>query len=200
MSVYMQRVKRHGHVGYPEDYVKDKYQTAPLLKYHSYTKKMETVFGSGNVLPIGYEQSKDHEKGIVGDFLSRILGFAPNWVETEKVVNVSPSPVELKLLLLANLYSPRPKLSDYIVEDSVLAGRSTSFKGHALISNELARDVLDYYAVENSKLFKNYNVAFPAYQEKDYCDIKDVVIPSEDMASILMGLIVRLDKELSRLR
>lgn len=194
MSGYMQRVKRHGHVGYPEDYVKEKYRKAPLLNYYNYTRSIENIVGKGNVIPLNYENSKRHPKGIVGDFWENVFGAVPDWLEKEKVVNVSPSPQEIKLLLLANKFSPRNNFSDFIVEDSVVSGRSGSHSEHSLLSNELVVELLDYFKNQNLKLKNEYGISFTPYQEREFVDLEKIPLSLESAVISLLGLIVRQDK------
>lgn len=196
LSAYMQRVKRHGYSSYPVEHVKKVYRKANLLNYHSTAKKFEGIFGPGNVVPLCYEDSKHHQNGIVGHFLSRIFSKEPEGITIPDIVNVSPSPLELKFQLMANVYSPKAKLSDLLVKNSAIAGRGGIHKRHSLIPNELIKEVMNYFTTENDKLESEYGITFPELEWAEYVDIRNMDMDVNELMSIFIGLLVALDKKI----
>ena len=120
----------------------------PALPFSGGTGKAPYVTQGpeAKTLPTGYEKeaappyheitfpfppkAKQHKKELVGHFLERLLGECPDWVEVAPTVNTSPSPLETKLMLMANMYSPRMRFSDYIIQDSITSGRSGKYISH----------------------------------------------------------------------
>lgn len=196
LSTYMQRVKRHGYSAYPEEHVRKVYKKAEPLRYHTAAKKFEGVFGSGNVIPLCYEDCKNHPKGIIGHFFSRIFSVVPDWITTPEVVNVSPTPLELKFQLMANVYSPKSKFSDLLVRNSAIAGRGGVHKKHSLIPADLVQEVMDFFSDENRKMKKDFGISFPEIEVDEYVDIRNMEVNVDDLMSVFIGLLVALDKKI----
>ncbi len=203
MSGYMQRVKRHGYMGNPNDYLLNEYKLIHFLNYFGYFNEIETILGQNNLVVSIYELTKINTKGLVGHFMQSILGECPEWVNIDPVVNTSPSLIEIKLMLMANKYSPRMKFSDFIVEDSIKAGRSTKYKLHSIVSPEVTQVIMDYFKNQNSKFEKKYcnGQVFPSidYIQKEYLDIDDLFFSSGEVMEIIAGFLVRYDRRLLKL-
>lgn len=199
MSSYMQRVKRHGFTGMPEDFIESNFKNIHFLKYFGYANELESYLGEGNVIPMSYEDTKQHVNGLVGHFMNRILGKNADWVSVDPVVNVSPSPVELKMMIVANQFGARPKLSDFLVQDSVTSGRGGKFKEHAILAPALLDEVMSYFNEQNQKFSEKYGITFGQVRAKEYLNLRELEVDHETMTSVLMGLIVRLDRRVALL-
>lgn len=201
MSSYMQRVKRHGYTGDPSKYIQSEYKKIHFLNYFGYFNQYENILGKENLNVSIYESTKQHEKGLVGHFMDIITGKCPDWVQIDPVVNTSPSPLEIKLILIANKYGPRMKFSDYIIEDSIKAGRSSKFKEHSIVSPEVLNEVMEYFKEQN-KLFEEkytHGQLFPDIVSGEFVDINNLQFTSEDVMDIISGLMVRFDRRLLKL-
>ena len=177
MSGYIQRVKRHGHIGNPNEYLKTQFKKVHFLNYYGYFNELELVLGPENISVSIYENTKEHKKGLVGHFMDTLLGQCPDWVNTNETINTSPSPLEIKLMLIANQYSPRMKFSDFIVEDSIKTSRSTKYKSHNIASPQVVDEVMNYFAEQNNKFEIKYcdGEKFPPMEAKDYIDLDNIV-------------------------
>ena len=199
MSSYMQRVKRHGFTGMPEDFIADSFKHIHFLKYFGYANELEGYLGEGNVLPFNYNDTKNHSNGLIGHFVKQIIGYDPAWIKVDPIVNVSPSPVELKMMIVANQYGARSQLSDFLVEDSAKAGRGNKFKQHAILDPKLLDEILNYFEIQNRDFNEKFGISFPSPELKEFVDLSTLAIDPSIMSSVLMGLIVRLDRRLARL-
>lgn len=201
MSSYMQRVKRHGLTAFPEEFILNSYKNIPFLKYYSYAKKYEEVLGKKNLLPFIFENTRIHEKGLIGHFIEEILGYCPDWLEDNKSINTSPSPLELRMILASNQYNPRMRFSDFIIEDSIRRERSKKYQSHNIVSNETVHQVMDYFAEQNRKFCKKFteNETFPTISDEKSVSLKDLNFTNEELMDVLSGLIVRYDKRLAKL-
>lgn len=197
MSSYMQRVKRHGFTGMPEDFIIESYQNIHFLKYFGYANGLENHIGKGNVLPFNYDDTREYKNGLVGHFMNQILGFDAQWIDVDPVINVSPNPVELKMMLIANQFGARPQLSDFLVQDSVLSGRGGKFRQHAILHPDLKMIINKYFNEQNSKFEEKFNIKFAKLEDKEFVDLETLEIDQSTMVSVLMGLIVRLDRRLA---
>ncbi|UQB43259.1 hypothetical protein JX580_05125 [Thiomicrospira microaerophila] len=201
MSSYMQRVKRHGCTDYPEDYILSNYKNIHFLKYYGYANLYVDVLGRENLYAFIYESTNKHPKGLVGHFVEKILGFCPDWITVQKSVNTSPSPLEVKFILSSNSYNPRMMFTDFIIEDSILKGRSAEYINHNIVSNEVVREVINYFNEQNKKFCEEFteNDVFPEAEVRDFVNLKELIFSSEELMEIVAGLLVRYDKRLSRL-
>ncbi len=203
MSGYMQRVKRHGYIGNPNDYLLDKFRSIHFLNYFGYFSEIETLLGKDNLLVDIYESTKTHPKGLIGHFMQSILGQCPEWVKTDPTINTSPSPLEIKLMLISNKYSPRMQFSDFIVQDSIITGRSSKFKVHNIVSSEVVQIIMDYFQDQNHQFEEKYcsGKTFPLRSNitKEYVDIDNLSFSSSEVMDIISGFIVRLDRRVAEL-
>lgn len=201
ISTYMQRVKRHGYTGYPGQYILENYKNIYYLKYFGYASELEKILGEGNVVPLIYETTKDHPKGLVGHFSEEILGICPGWIVSDPVINSSLSPLELKLMLVANKYSPRMRFSDFLVQDSIDSGRSQKYGLHSIVPPHITSEVLDYFQEQNQKFEEKYGLGrrFPEHNKSEFVDIESLELSTEDIMDIFMGYLVRYDKRLAKI-
>ena len=197
MSSYMQRVKRHGFTGMPEDFIANTYEHIHFLKYFGYANELEGYLGKGNVLPFNYDDTKSYQNGLIGHFMKQVLDYDADWIKVDPVVNVSPSPVELKMMMVANQYGARAKLSDFLVEDSVKAGRGNKFKQHAILNPCLQDEILTYFETQNRQFKDKFEISFTAPDVKEFINLEALEIDPAIMTSVLMGLIVRLDRRIA---
>lgn len=201
MSSYMQRVKRHSYTGLPEDYVQNNYKSSHFLKYHGYAKQYSEIIGRENLIPCVYELTNNHQQGLIGHFIEKILGFTPQWVQRESSINTSPSPLELKFMLACNQYSPRMKFSNYLVEDSIRRGDSLEYMSHQIVSTALIEEVMSYFEDQNKKFFDEFSEeeSFPELTGSDYINISELSFSPTEMMNIVSGFLVRYDRRLERL-
>lgn len=202
MSGYMQRVKRHGATDFPEEFVKKSFKNVHFLNYFGYAQSLENILGKGNVIPRIFESTKKHPKGLVGDFLQTILKHeCPNWVKVDPVVNTSPSALEIKFMLMANKFSPRMRFSDFVVEDSIRAGRSEQYKTHAILKPQVVEEILSFFNEQNTLFEKTYGDGehFPDYIPGNYVDLEDFNFSGNEVMDIMSGFLVRYDRRLTRL-
>lgn len=199
MSSYMQRVKRHGYQGFPDDFVLQNYKKSFFLNYFGYTNLIENVVGKGNVLPNVYELTKNHEKGLVGHFISRLLGYVPEWIEEQSSINTSPSILELKFMLMSNIYKPRMNFSDFLIEDSISRGRSKPYEGHSILSAEARAEVLEHFREQNEKFFAKFlpGGTFPETEQGEFIDLKSFQFSANEMMEVVTGFLVRFDQRLA---
>lgn len=201
MSGYMQRVKRHCLTLSPKQYISDTYEKVHFLKYYGYTKQLENILGGDNIEPFIFESTKEHPKGLIGHFMNSLLGKCPEWVKQNPIINTSPSILEVKFLLMANQFSPRMKFSDFVVEDSILVGRSMEYKTHSILEPEFVEEILNFFSVQNENFEKQYGrgMSFPKYKGGDYVDLDDFSFSTNDLMDILTGFLVRYDRRLAKL-
>lgn len=201
MSSYIQRVKRHSATESPDEFISGIYQKIKFLRYFGFTKGIADSLGKENIFPRVYEKSNSQPTGIIGDFLNIILGYIPDWVEKQKTINVSPSPLEIKLMLLMNKYQPRYGFSDFLVKDSAMAGRSSEYQNHSILNPDLNREINDYFAEQNEKFFKTFlpNESFDNDLKGEYVDLASLNFSASEMLDIISGLIVGIDKRISKL-
>jgi len=201
MSSYMQQVKRHGYTGYPETFILDSYQKNPYFNYYGIAKNFENTFGENNLYTFIYEHTKKHPKGLIGHFIENILGYCPEWLEKEKSINTSPSPFEIKLLLIANKHKPRMVFSDFLIKNSIISGHSKEFSTHNILSPTLCKTILDYFSEQNKLYETRYakGETFPSEIEEKYIDLKNIEIPMDEFLDLFTGYLVSYDKRIARL-
>ena len=203
MSSYMQRVKRHLSTESPEEYIENNYKNIHFLKYFGYAEQYSSLLGRENVYPFIFDDTKNHSKGIAGHFMNIIIGRCPDWVESSKSINTSPSPRELKLMLMANKYSPRMRFSDFLIQDSIIRGDSTHYKSHNLLSKKTLIEIFDYFEEQNIKFINEYcpDSKFDVIDFDNYIglDLQDMKFTSEEVMDIISGFLVRFDRRISNL-
>lgn len=201
MSGYMQRVKRHGYTGGPSDFVCDRIGKNPLLDYYSCSKKFSDIYGFKNIFPFVFDVVEKHPQGLFGHAIETISGRRLNWVGVEDVVNTSPSPVELKLLLMANRYSPRSEFSDLLIESSVSAGRSKIFSLHNLLPIDVVKKISEHYEEQNKKFVTHYCLGgrFQDYGSEEFVDIDNLSFTPNEVMDIVSGLLVNFDRRLCKI-
>lgn len=201
MSTYMQRVKRHGYTKYPEDFVDEVLGKNIFLNYYEYAKKFENLVGKDNLQAFIYEQTQKNIHGLVGHFVNAILQECPVWIKSEKAINTSPSPLEIKLMLVANQYNPRMKFSDILVQNSEKTGRSKMFLTHNILPPSSVRMILEYYQEQNTQFERRYvkGSAFPGYEEEDFIDLKEISFTADEVLDFLVGFLVRFDRRIFQL-
>lgn len=197
-SNYMQGVKRHLFLESPEIYIKKVYKNTE--GHYRYAKKIEDILGKGNVIVSIYENTKKFEKGLCGHFCYKIMGKIPEWVEVQKSVNTSPNSLELKLLLASNLFSPRATYSDIIIKNSIKLKNSGKYQKHNLISDDLTKEILDFYKEDNEKLFSEFTSGekFPDFIP-NRTDLDNNKIDLEELIKVFAGLFVNFDTRLNEI-
>ena len=201
ISNYLQRVKRHGYSGYPDEFVRHLYKNVFFLKYYGYANHYVKTLGKDSVLPRVYEVTKRERGGIAGDFVKQLTGEIPEWIEPPKSINTSPSPQELKILLASNKYHPRMKFSDFIIENSALQGRSKEYSNHQILPYDVVQEVMLYFSEQNQKFFEEFShlEKFELVTEGEFLDLRNISFGPEEIADIFAGLLVRFDKRIAQL-
>jgi hypothetical protein len=201
MSTYMQRVKRHGFTENPNNYLKSIYKNIHFLNYFGYFNQIENILGNNKLSVFIYETTKNHPKGLIGHFSQKLFGECPDWVKTDPIINTSPSPLEIKLMLMANQYSPRMQFSDFIVADSILSGRSNKYMTHNIVSNEVSKEILNHFDDQNKKFENKFaeGHTFPKPLDKDYINLESLSFKPEEVMDIVSGFLVRFDRRLTKL-
>ncbi|HEB7536798.1 TPA: hypothetical protein RZH67_001301, partial [Campylobacter coli] len=161
---------------------------------------IEKILGKGNIIVSIYENTKNFEKGLCGHFCYQIMGKIPEWVETQKSVNTSPNNLELKLLLASNIFSPRATYSDIIVKNSIKLQNSGEYQKHNLISNDLIKEILDFYKEDNERLFSEFTNGekFPDFIPSR-TDLDNDKIDPEELIKVFAGLFVNFDTRLNEI-
>lgn len=201
MSSYMQRVKRHGLEDTPNEYIKSTYKNIHFLNYYGYAMEYTNILGRENVLPFIFENTKNHKKGIAGHFIEILIGTTPEWINLTKNINTSPSPRELKIMLMMNKYKPRMRLSDFLVDDSVTRGDSKAYKNHNIIDKNLHQELKSHFSEQNKKFVDEFNNGeeFPEKEYSDYIDLNSITFTDSEVLDIISGFLVRFDRRLARL-
>ncbi len=201
MSSYMQRVKRHGLQDKPNDYIKSTYKNIHFLNYFGYAMEYINILGEENVFPFIFENTKKHKNGIAGHFVEVLTGKKQEWIKNTKNINTSPSPRELKIMLMMNKYSPRMRLSDFLVEDSVTRGDSKAYMNHDIIEKELHLEIDNYFKEQNRKFLDKFNNRedFPQKEYSGHVDLDSITFTEIEVLEIISGFIVRFDRRLNRL-
>lgn len=201
MSGYMQRVKRHNYIGYPDEFVINAYKNNDALNYYKTAKKFESILGQGNVKPFIYESTKKHKLGLIGHITENILGYLPSWIVLKDSINTSPSPLEVKLMLVANQYQPRMQFSDLLVQNSIQSGRSKEFLTHNILPSNLAEEILDYFEKQNQLFELEYTTgeSFPRYENNTFVDLRTINISANEVLDILTGFLVKFDNRIRKL-
>ncbi len=200
MSGYMQRVKRHGYTGNPSEYLLNNYKSIHFLNYYGYFNEIELCLGKENLEVFIYESTKKHSNGLIGHFMQVVLNKSPKWLTNDDIVNTSPSPLEIKFMLMANKYSPRMQFSDFIVEDSIKAKRSTKFTQHNIVSHHIVNKILNYFSDQNQKFSNKFcsGETFPVFSDEENRE-EELLFTAEEVMDIIAGFLVRYDKRLLKL-
>ena len=202
-SIYMQRVKRHGETRLPAEFFQSFDQQRKQFFYMKKFSKLRD-FVPDIALRIGlYEESETHPQGLIGLFLSLAgMGSDVDLDITDAPVNTSPSPLELRLMLEINRFSPRMQFSDMLVEASAQAGRS-SVHGHpSIFPPRIRRRIKRIYEADNEAFFKTFLDRENAYTVKvnaDYVDLETLAFEPGQVLSILSGLMSKMDHRIAAL-
>lgn len=208
-STYIQSVKRSNCTLFPEEYIRDSYQKKAFLYYHQLYNNFTDIFGLENVIPRIYEETKQYQGGIIGDFLS-ILSVDTNEFKDQfskssnNIINVSLSPNEVAIMLLLNRYKPRMKFSDYLVEDAAEFRGQKPYEDRPIISPRLKETIESHFYEENKKLAEELfgrEYLFPKKQneQKAYIEISEDMFKNKDLVQFFGGLLVRFDGRIARL-
>lgn len=198
MSGYMQRVKRHHSTEYPEKFIQESYKNVGFLNYYSFSKGIENVLGKENVIVRNFDKCKKHPKGLAIDFIETLGCDVSNLSIPNDVVNISPTPLEIKTLLVLNKYKPRLSLTDGIVRDSILYGRGNIYSRHSILKPELCKEVLDYFCKQNNRLNQEYlgddQQLDLTVNETSYIDLEALELSPMELLDIVGSILVRMDK------
>jgi hypothetical protein len=200
MSGYMQRVKRHGYTGDASEYLLKSYKSIHFLNYYGYFNEIQSCLGEENLEVFIYELTKNHSNGLIGHFMQVILKKSPKWIANDAVINTSPSPLEIKFMLMANKYMPRMKFSDYIVEDSIKTQRSTKYAQHSIVPNYIVKQILNYFVNQNEMFCNKFckGKKFPVHLDEKL-EQEELVFTAEEVMDIITGFLVRYDKRLLKI-
>lgn len=198
MSGYMQRVKRHHCTDFPESFIKDIYKNVGFLNYFSFSEAISQVLGKENVIVRNFDICKKHPKGLAVDFIETLGISSSTFSIPNKVVNISPSPREIKTLLILNKYKPTISLTDGLVEDSILFGRGSFNTKHSILKPEVCKEVLEYFKNQNTKLNQAY---LAAEQQLDlnidvdeYIDLEKLELTNNETLDVIGSIIARIDR------
>lgn len=202
-SAYMQQVKRHGYTDYPEAYIQSAYRQHPFLKYHTFYRYLCAIFGAGNVLCRTYDGAVMQGNALFVDFL-QALGIAPDGFTFDvRDVNTSLSPKEVAIMLMINRFKPRMQFSDFVVENSVVAGTMKAGMEHHLLSRAMVAEVEAYFRDENTAMAREYFKRERLFGEAPYTGPSDAIaavsFTFEDLISFFGGLMVRYDQRMVEL-
>lgn len=202
-SAYMQQVKRHQCVELPETYIRRVYREIGYLRYHSFFKATETLFGAGNVMVRVYEKATAGQDGLFTAFLHAI-GVDPAGLDYRvSDVNTSLTPRTLAMMLMLNRYRPRMQFSDALVENEILSGAAHSGVRHCLFGDALRAEIEAYFAEENAALAGDYfmrrDLFDPAEPSGAAPSLADMALTAEDAVGFLGSLLVRLDERVAAL-
>lgn len=198
MSGYMQRVKRHHCTELPEEFIKNTYKNVGFLNYFSFSENIAQVLGKENVIVKSYDKCKKHPKGLAVDFIESLGCDVSEFTIKNEVVNISPSPREIKTLLVLNKFKPNTSLTDGIVQDSMLYARGNFNSLHSILKPEVCEEVLSYYKFQNEKLNAEYLAPDQRLEldidNKSYNDLEELELSSMELLDILGSILVRMDK------
>lgn len=198
MSGYMQRVKRHHCTDLPEEFIKNTYKNVGFLNYYSFSENISQVLGKENVIVKSFDKCKKHPKGLAVDFIESLGCDVSEFTIENKVVNISPSPREIKTLLVLNKYKPNISLTDGIVQDSILYARGDITSHHSILRPAICEEVLEHYKVQNEKLNAEYLAPEQRLElsvdNKSYIDLEGLELSSMELLDILGSVLVRMDK------
>lgn len=198
MSGYMQRVKRHHCTIYPEEFIKSSYKNVGFLNYFSFSEAVSSALGKENVIVRNFDKCKKHPKGLAVDFIENIGCQVADFSIENKVINISPTPIEIKTLLVLNKYKPKVSLTDGIVQDSVLYNRGNLTTKHSILKPEVCLEVLEYFAKQNERINKEYLAKDQALDltldHSSYIDLEKLELSPMELLDIIGSILVRLDK------
>jgi len=198
MSGYMQRVKRHHYTEYPEEFIKNTYKNTGFLNYYSFSKGLANVLGKENVIVRNFDKCKKHPKGLAVDFIESLGCKVDGFSIENKVVNISPTPIEIKTLLVLNKYKPKVSLTDGIVQDSVLYGRGKLSAHHSILKPEVCQEVLSYFQSQNERLnnefLENNQQLDLKVDNSSYIDLQKLELSPMELLDIVGSILIRLDK------
>jgi hypothetical protein len=200
-SAYMQQVKRHQCIEFPEVHVRRLYRQVKYLRYASFFHNITAAFGAGNVTARVYEEAVATKSGLFLAFL-RGFGIDPGGFDTDiKDINTSLTTRSLLMMLLINKYKPRMNFSDFVIENEIASGAMQSGAQHALFSDALAAEIEAFFHDENAALASEYfarpTLFEPVERSGNAQSISRVSLSVEDAVAFLGGVLVRLDSRLA---
>jgi hypothetical protein len=196
-SAYMQQVKRHQCIEYPEVYIRRIYRQVKYLRYNTFYNNMIGIFGPGNVMVRVYDRAVTSRSGLFTVFLQAI-GIDENGLDLDvKDINTSLTTKNLLMMLLLNKFKPRMNFSDFLVENEITSGAMHSGVQHHLFSDTLAAEIDTFFRDENAGLATSYfhrPDLFDAIEHTGNAhSISRLSLSAEDAVSFLGGLLVRMD-------
>ncbi|WP_166372407.1 hypothetical protein [Psychromonas sp. SA13A] len=199
MSGYMQRVKRHHCIEYPEKFVQESYKNVGFLNYYSFSEAIAKVLGKENVIVRNFDICKKHPKGLAIDFIETLGCDISDFSIPNDVVNISPTPLEIKTLLVLNKYKPNLSLTDGIVRDSILYGRGRLATQHSILKPALCKEVLDFFSNQNNRLNQGFlgkgQQLDLAINDSSYIDLEKLELSTMELLDIVGSILVRMDKK-----
>lgn len=203
-SAYIQRVKRHGEQRYPDEFFADWDAFKPSLRYHDYLSSVREACPDVEIAARAYELARDFENGLFGLFLEMVGAEVPaDRIAEDLPVNLSPSPVEIRLLIELNKHAPRMRFSDMVVEASVRADRARIHAGHTILPPALRQEIRTYFRQDNQRFFEEIarqeNIYDSSVSDEDYVDLRQVQIETTELVDIVGGILVHLDNRIARL-
>lgn len=204
VSGYIQHVKRAACTELPDDFVRRTYKADRRLKYHTYVRTLQTLFGEDNVICRVYEDARESPGGLSADFLRAIgkAAAAPEGPAMEEINNSLPA-ADLAIMLLLNHYSPNIAFCDMVIENARIAGSAKTGMIHQLLSPALTREISGYFAAENRALaqllFDRDNLFDEAAEVESSSFISPDELSARDVASFMSGIVVRFHARLANL-
>jgi hypothetical protein len=202
-SAYMQQVKRHQCVEYPEVYIRKIYRQVKYLRYHTFFRTMVGVFGTGNVMVRVYEKALSTRSGLFNVFLNALALDEADFDVDVSDINTSLSTKNLLMMLLLNKYKPRMNFSDFVVENEITSGSMHSGVQHQLFSDTLRAEIDSFFHDENAALAREY---FSRSELFDHIErtahahsISRLSLSTEDAVGFLGGILVRMDVRVAAL-
>ncbi len=202
-SAYMQQVKRHQCVEYPEVYIRKIYRQVKYLRYHTFYRNMVGLFGAGNVMVRVYEKALTHRAGLFTAFLGA-MGVEETGFDLDvSDINTSLTTKNLLMMLLLNKYKPRMNFSDFVVDNEIISGSMRSGVQHHLFSDTLRAEIDAFFCDENAALAKEYfsraDLFDPTELTGNAHSISRLSLSTEDAVGFLGGILVRMDGRVAAL-
>jgi hypothetical protein len=201
-STYMQRVKRHQLKTYPDAFFENWDGFKPSLMYYSFLEKTRNQCPNAKIIARPYDDSKAHSRGLIGLFLEMLGSDVPeDLVVPDTPINLSPSPMEIRLMLEVNNHNPRMQFSDMLVESSVRSGRARLHADHAILPPAFRAEVRDFFRSENEAFFRDFMDTDNQYDsmmaDENYTDLREIEFSSEDVMNIVTGIMSDMDRRLA---
>jgi len=117
-------------------------------------------------------------------------------------INLSPSPMELRLMLEVNKHHPRMQFSDMLVEGSVRAGRARLHADHSIVPPAARAEIQEFFREGNEACFRDFmgtdNEYAPPEGPQRYDDLREITFAVEDVVHVVTGLLSDIDKRLAK--